>query len=291
MNTPQFSDINITSRVIGRGMSSIVYMGTISSNANIRYAVKVSVGKLGHQKTLSELEMLKEISHPSIVEVVAWNVNDVQVAIILPYANGGDLDTFYFHYIIQHSCKPSLSFVKNVFEDISTGIHYLHMKHIAHGDIKLENVMMYFDALPHTPTKEERYSLDYFCRCVLIDFGFAKKVTGPIHNANVDGTPFYLSPEHFYLDEFDPIKTDMWALGVFMWYLVYGSFPFDSKNDTLLELSKEVLGKTLVYEPLRDGDPIPEGVIQLLQGLLNKDAETRLMIEQARDEKYWEEVV
>lgn len=66
-------------------------------------------------------------------------------------------------------------------------------------------------------------------------------------------------------------KIDIWALGVILWMMLFGSFPFDSKSNS------EVLNK-IVKEPHKfpSNICISKSCTNLLNGLLEKNQHLRL---------------
>ena len=102
------------------------------------------------------------------------------------------------------------------------GVNYLHERHIIHRDIKLENVI--FDK-----TKS-------FIK--LVDFGFSTCVMPKNSRIKIFcGTPTYMAPEIVSKDK-NAISlgqaekghagppADIWALGVVLYLLLSGKFPF-----------------------------------------------------------------
>jgi serine/threonine protein kinase len=95
------------------------------------------------------------------------------------------------------------------------GIHYLHQRNVTHRDIKLENIL-----LDETRT-----------RVKLIDFGFSTCIP---HEKKVKifcGTPSYMAPEIVSKIEYAGPPADIWALGVLLYALLCGRFPFKGSND------------------------------------------------------------
>lgn len=102
---------------------------------------------------------------------------------------------------------------------ITGAISYLHANGISHRDVKTDNVMIGDDGVVK-----------------LIDFGFATTVTkGETHC----GTPNYMAPELFCKKSiYNPYKVDIWALGILLYYLYEGCYPFRGYNEK--ELSRNI---------------------------------------------------
>lgn len=62
----------------------------------------------------------------------------------------------------------------------------------------------------------------------LIDFGLSK-VAKRSNLHQVAGTPYYMAPEVVNGDNYGT-KADMWSIGVLMYVMMSGYFPFNGKN-------------------------------------------------------------
>ena len=94
-------------------------------------------------------------------------------------------------------------------KQILRGLQYLHIKGVAHRDLKLENIMY---------TSERKV-------CVkLIDFGFSKTIDPNTENTDC-GTLVYQAPEVF--DRRYTTKCDLYSLGVIVFMLASCYPPFD----------------------------------------------------------------
>ena len=102
-------------------------------------------------------------------------------------------------------------------QDILKAISHCHSLNIAHRDIKPENLMYGQDG-----------------RIKLIDFGLAKK-NGLQRMTTLAGTPYFISPE--VLKGVYGKECDMWSLGVLLYILLSGEFPFNGDSRA------EVFGK------------------------------------------------
>ena len=116
---------------------------------------------------------------------------------------------------------------KKIFRRIISGIQYLHGKKIAHRDIKLDNIMV-----------NENYEVK------IIDFGFSLFTT---KNKKLNlhcGTPSYMAPELVAKKDYLGSPVDIWALGVLLYKMLTGYYPFNGKKIILNRYWFISLGKT-----------------------------------------------
>lgn len=99
---------------------------------------------------------------------------------------------------------------------ILEALRYLHLKHIAHCDLKPENVLL--------------VSADPFPQVKLCDFGFARIIGEKSFRRSVVGTPAYLAPEVISSSGYNR-SLDMWSVGVIMYVSLSGTFPFNEDED------------------------------------------------------------
>jgi uncharacterized RDD family membrane protein YckC len=88
---------------------------------------------------------------------------------------------------------------------------------LVHADIKPANLIMAGDG-----------------RIKLSDFGLARVQTGDDADAPISGTPAYVAPELIQGDGLS-VQSDMYALGVTLFELVFGRVPFPLEGETILE--------------------------------------------------------
>jgi 5'-AMP-activated protein kinase catalytic alpha subunit len=92
------------------------------------------------------------------------------------------------------------------------GISYCHEKGVCHRDLKPENII-----------------IDEHRRIKIIDFGFS--ASSRINLNNFCGTPAYMSPELVRKVAYNGAKADIWALGVILYLMLIGVFPFRAGNE------------------------------------------------------------
>lgn len=86
---------------------------------------------------------------------------------------------------------------------------------IAHRDIKAENILV----------NVEKDLL------MMVDFGFAVKFKAGEHLGEFSGSRLYAAPEILTKERHDPIKADIWSLGVLLYYMLAGVLPFYDTNE------------------------------------------------------------
>jgi MAP/microtubule affinity-regulating kinase len=97
-----------------------------------------------------------------------------------------------------------------IFKKVCVGVQYLHNQHLCHRDLKLTNILI-----------DRKY------RVKIVDFGFAVE-TQKIHSMYC-GTPSYMAPEIVNKLHYRGKPVDIWALGVVLYKLLTGEYPFGCK--------------------------------------------------------------
>ena len=143
------------------------------------------------------------------------------------------------------------------------GVQYLHTKKIAHRDIKLDNIMV-----------NENYDVK------IIDFGFSLFTT---KNKKLNlhcGTPSYMAPELVAKKDYLGSPVDVWALGVLLYKMLTGYYPFN--GNIVFYLILIALGKTdkELFHAIRRGkfrmpDHITTSAQKLIKWMLDHEPDKR----------------
>ena len=172
-----------------------------------------------------EVEMLKSISHPSLIHLKACECQTSRALLVLTYCPGGDL----FELASQKRDVLSPLMVQRIFAELVNAVHYLHTNWIVHRDIKLENVLV---NLPRSSPKSIENPLTHLSPIVtLTDLGLSRRIPEPPESPFLHtrcGSEDYAAPEILLGQPYDGRVTDAWALGVLLYALMEGRLPFDT---------------------------------------------------------------
>jgi len=144
-----------------------------------------------------------------------------------------------------------------IIKEIVYAIEMCHSLGIVRRDLKLENLMF------------QRKHIDSPLK--VIDFGLAQFFKDGEVLTDVVGSKAYIAPK--VMEENHGPKANIWSIGVILYVLLVGSFPF--KANTFRETYTKILEKNGQF----DGVPwlkISEGAKDLIQRMLKHDVNERL---------------
>ena len=99
---------------------------------------------------------------------------------------------------------------------------YLEDNNIVHKDIKPSNIL-----------------IDSFGTIKLADFGLSAFYDKNKLSEDYSGSTAFLAPEIVSKKPHNPVKSDIWSLGVSLYFIAVGNFPFPSDDhDTLVKAIK-----------------------------------------------------
>ncbi|KAK4679418.1 hypothetical protein QC764_203990 [Podospora pseudoanserina] len=169
-----------------------------------------------------ELEVMKCIRHPSLVNLKAWSIESSRAILVLSFYPGGDL----FDVASKHRDLLSPPLLSRMFAELIGAVSYLHGKKIVHRDIKLENVLVNL-----TPeelcVKDVNWAAYPYPVITLSDLGLSRQVEDDEVLTTRCGSDDYAAPEVIMGQPYDGRATDAWSLGVLLYALLEGRLPFD----------------------------------------------------------------
>ncbi|KAI5362319.1 Putative serine/threonine-protein kinase, active [Septoria linicola] len=172
-----------------------------------------------------EVEMLKSVSHPSLIHLKACEYQPMRALLVLTYCPGGDL--FDFASEQRELLTPRL--IQRMFAELVSAVKYLHSNGIVHRDIKLENVLV---NLREADLRAIENPLTHPTPLItLTDLGLSRRIPAPPEPPFLTtrcGSEDYAAPEILLGQPYDGRLTDGWALGVLLYALMEARLPFDA---------------------------------------------------------------
>ncbi len=166
-----------------------------------------------------EIKIAAQLEHPNIVPIYSLGEHQGVYFYVMKLLDG---QTAY-QYLRAHGPLDEGELRKTI-APVARALHYAHSKGVVHRDVKSNNIHLGRDGI-----------------VMLMDFGIARTresrdITLP---GQIVGTAEYMSPEQWY-GEVDP-RSDIYSLGVVMYELATGRYPFVSKNTyELMKMHQEV---------------------------------------------------
>jgi serine/threonine-protein kinase len=248
---PKWGRLVLLDRV-GEGMSSEVYRAW-DPELQREVALKLlkvdgSGAEAARWRLLGEARRLARVRHSHVVIVFGADRRDDRVGLWMEFVKGSTLDD-----IVRRNGPLGAREAAVIGLDLCSALAAVHAAGLVHRDIKAQNVMRETGG-----------------RNVLMDFGTGeeiKQATG----SRLAGTPLYLAPELFARK---PASTasDLYSLGVLLFYLVTGQFPVAAS--TFEELARA--HKRRESRRLRDVRPdLPQQFIKVVERALSYDPALR----------------
>ena len=211
-------------RRLGAGGSGVVYLATDTLLQRPVVLKILRTGLLSAEQmrttVLREARLASAIEHPNVCAIYEVGESGDEGYIVMQYVPGQSLDR-----LIARG-PASLQLVLSIGIQIADGLQAAHKLGIFHRDLKPQNVMLTDGGLVK-----------------ILDFGLARRL--PPEDANFDpskpglakgasvaatytargGTIRYMAPEQFVTGQ-SSVQSDVWALGVILYELASGSYPF-----------------------------------------------------------------
>lgn len=161
---------------------------------------------------------------------------------------------------------PVWMLCRHYFRDILRSLEYLHAQKIIHGDLKPENILLTSDGVVK-----------------LSDFGCSRVfVTGNEYFDRFRGTPAFLAPEIMkHQTHYRGRPVDVYAMGVCLYALVFGTIPFSASN--LYKLFQKVQEEPVRFPTTPSVSP---ALINVLEQMLAKDPKKRITISELRKDPW-----
>ena len=229
---------------IGEGTSSEVFRAW-DPELQREVALKLlradgSQAEAARWRMLGEARRLARVRHPHVVLVYGADRREDRVGLWMEFVDGARLDT-----LVQRSGLLGAREAALVGLDLCRALAAVHAAGLVHRDVKAQNVMRESGG-----------------RIVLMDFGTGEDLRSS--ERRLAGTPLYLAPEILSGGAASG-GSDLYSLGVLLFYLVTGQFPIAASTfDDLVKAHGE-----RNIRRLRDLRPsLPEAFVRVVERAL-----------------------
>ncbi len=204
------------------------------------------------ERFLREARTLATLEHPNILPVLEVGEEGTILYLVMPFYRQGTLND-----LLKPRTTPlPLAEVERYLTQMCAAVGYAHARHIAHLDLKPENMLIHEDG-----------------RLVLSDFGLAHLIKQGRLEAGSSaswGTPYYMAPEQ--IRGVPEQRSDLYALGVILYQLLTNQRPFTG-NAPEAVMMKHLLEAP---PPLRAVSPAAPATLEpVLHKALEKQPEAR----------------
>jgi len=262
-------------RELGRGASGQVFVckkkgcpsGFAVKAVSLRRMRLSSNAEREQKKLRREVDILKQLPpHRSIVQLTDAFEEGDWFLLILELVGGGDLFT-----VLTDREPPRLQEREAAFvlQQLADGLAFLHGEGVIHRDMKLENVLVASERRerPSEGSSSSRQLVLYNVK--ITDFGMSKAIGHGLSDAKSRvGTRPYSAPEVWSEESYD-FSSDVWSLGVLLYVLLAGHFPFSNIPTLQAEVCRIVNNIKGSSKAARS----------LVGGLLQLEAKQRLSLE------------
>ncbi len=238
---------------IGRGGMGLVYLAR-DSRLDRQVAIKCLRTELiephYRERFKREALLLAKLNHPNIVQIYDYIDSDEQLALVMEYVDGKNLQQHLREHIASNAQRMQW------LAQIAQGLAIAHDAGIIHRDLKAENILI------------NKHKL-----AKITDLGIAKSqdFSGTLTD-HVTGSYGSMSPEQALGEELD-YRSDLFSFGILAYQLLCGAHPFgDTENK--LQLMQRIISHPAISPFKKNPDLLPEAV-ELLGLLLSKNPDNR----------------
>jgi serine/threonine protein kinase len=197
---------------LGRGSFGTVYRAH-DPTLQIDVALKVirSVETAVPARGLNEARMLAQVTHPHVVRVYRVEQVGADIGVAMELVHGRTL-----HDLVRRHGFFNANDAARIGIELCEALSAVHAAGLVHADVKAQNVM-------HAAARGT----------ILMDFGAGTDLKRDESRAG-SGTPLYMAPE-MVAGEPPTTVSDVYSLGVLLYYLVTGSYPVEADSRTGVE--------------------------------------------------------
>lgn len=256
-------DFSFGYTALGTGTCATVYAGFNTSTFET-VAVKVMSGawckKGAAQRHFDkEVQCLDRLNkHPNIMELYGFQKEESRLLLFLEYCSGRSL----YDRILERKKYDEVE-APSIMRQLIEAVLYMHSQGVIHRDLKPENIL---------------FKAPNCNQVVIADFGYATFCdVGDMLEEQL-GTPNYVAPEMLMRCGYNH-SVDIWALGVILYVMLSGRFPFcNTKDKDITVLFNSIINGKFSF-PLHKFETVSAAAKDLISKVLVVEVATRLTAE------------
>lgn len=253
--------------VIGKGSFGIVRTGYRIKEISPHkiYAIKsidkTKISQRDIDNLEKEIDIISSLDHPNIARFYETFHDERYFHIVTELCRGKELSKL----LKQNGGKLNERKCRIIIMKILHAINYCHSHGIVHCDLKPDNIIF------ESPNEEEENEdILNLLDLKLLDFGLSSRIKKNEKLNNTVGTAYFIAPETIK-GEYDE-KCDMWSIGVILYYILSGKFPFTGNSN--FEIFEKIQKSEPVFKNLFKD--ISQNAIDFIKKCLVKNPSERL---------------
>ena len=247
-------------RLLGSGAFGAVYEATRPGTPPVALKVlhvEVEGNEEIVRRFVRESKAIALLKHPNIVASIDVGQHEGRPYLAMERLVGEPLAS-----LMKRENRLPWARALDIAVPLMAAVRTVHAQGIVHRDLKPDNIFI-------THTEEG------LIRPKILDFGFAKMAEPGLQLTGKDtaiGTPNFMSPEQMLSPRSVDPRSDQWALGVLLYFMLTGSKPF--KGEKLADTLRNVLQSEPA--PLRALCPdLPEAIAKAVERSMRKPPDER----------------
>ena len=226
---------------IGKGGMAEVWQAEHQTLDDRKVAIKILDSVLARNEKIAvrfvnEAKIMARLEHENIVKVIDFEQKTDMLAIVMELLQGKSLTGY-----IKQKGKLKKDEAIKIFKQALSAFDFAHKKGVVHRDVKPSNIFI-------ETGKQNNVKI--------LDFGIAKLLESNTNDTNTGaqmGTPIYMSPEQVKDSKNIDQRSDIYSLGVVLYYMLKGEPPYDGTS-----LSNFDIYTKIVNEPVPELPEYPQ---------------------------------